>query len=229
MQMTDVEKERCKLAEHIVTEHTVEPTFKPRHQVGVRVLRSTTCFTQIGADDFICRACDHSASFCRRSLIAISVNYGTCAMVFARSTAANGLLFLCSSEVKLSLLEPLLILTDLSRSFTMECLLPDDADVSSLVGVTRRRRHVIDTWRWGRAALSFTEMSFAEFDFLVRHLGQGLAGEVLLLSISKKCGTDMRKWETARKFGIPWLVKRWSSCLAMERSYNHVVYIFANQ
>ena len=140
-------------------------------------------------------------------------------MVFARSTAANGLLFLCSSEVKLSLLEPLLILTDLSRSFTMECLLPDDADVSSLVGVTRRRRHVIDTWRWGRAALSFTEMSSAEFDFLVRHLGQGLAGEVLLLSISKKCGTDMRKWESARKLGIPWLFKRWSSFLAMERCY----------
>ena len=50
MQMTDVEKERCKLAEHIVTEHTVEPTFKPRHQVGVRLLRSTTCSCCDGAD-----------------------------------------------------------------------------------------------------------------------------------------------------------------------------------
>ena len=78
---------------------------------------------------------------------------------------------------------------------------------------------MIDIWPWGRAALSFAEMSFAEFDFLVRHLGQGLAGEVLLLSISKKCGTDMRKWESARKLGIPWLFKRWSSFLAMERCY----------
>ena len=68
-----------------------------------------------------------------------------------------------------------------------------DADDSvSMVGAPPRRRPFIDQYAWGRAALHFAGISVEEHEALARRLGGGGAGEVLLLVIAKKCGTDTR-------------------------------------
>ena len=76
-------------------------------------------------------------------------------------------------------------------------------DSVSMVGVPPRRRQAIDQFAWGRAALHFAGISVEEHEAFARRLGGGGAGEVLLLVIAQKCGTDTRRWQQARELGIP--------------------------
>ena len=99
----------------------------------------------------------------------------------------------------------------------------DADDVASMVGTAPRRRQAIDQYAWGRAALHFAGISVEEHEALARRLGGGGAGEVLLLVIAQKCGTDTRRWQQAKDLGIPWQAKRWTSLTGLQRDYNDAV------
>ena len=101
--------------------------------------------------------------------------------------------------------------------------MPARDDSVSLVGATPRRRAAIDRYPWGRAALDFTGVSFAEHERLARKLGIGAAAEVLLIMITIECGTDEQKWQQARDLGIPWQVKRWRKLSGCMQDYNAAV------
>ena len=78
-----------------------------------------------------------------------------------------------------------------------------DIDVNSLVGGSAGLYVTIDTFEWGRNALSLVGLSDAQFDRLAAQLGGAVAAEVLLLMVSKRCGDNENQWEEAAHLGIP--------------------------
>ena len=98
---------------------------------------------------------------------------------------------------------------------------PDDG--MSLVGGTSHRMAAIDRYPWGRAALDFTGVSFAQHEKLAKKVGTAAAAEVLLMMITNECGTDDRKWRKARNFGIPWQHKTWTFVRSCMEDYNAAV------
>ena len=98
---------------------------------------------------------------------------------------------------------------------------PDDG--MSLVGGTSHRMAAIDRYPWGRAALDFTGVSFAQHEKLAKKVGTAAAAEVLLMMITNECGTDDRKWRKARNFGIPWQHKTWTFVRRYMEHYNAAV------
>ena len=101
--------------------------------------------------------------------------------------------------------------------------MPARDDSVSLVGATPRRRAAIDRYPWGRAALDFTGVSFAEHERLAKKVGIAAAAEVLLVMITNECGTDDRKWQEARDLGIPWQEQGWSFLRGFMEDYNAAV------
>ena len=78
-----------------------------------------------------------------------------------------------------------------------------DIDVNSLVGGSSAFYVTIDTFEWGRNALSLVGLSDAQFDRFVAQLGGAVAAEVLLLMVSKRCGDNKNQWLQAAHLGIP--------------------------
>ena len=76
-----------------------------------------------------------------------------------------------------------------------------DIDVNSLVGGASALYVTIDTFEWGRNALSLVGLSDAQFDRLAAQLGGAVAAEVLLLMVSKRCGDNENQWEEAAALG----------------------------
>ena len=91
-----------------------------------------------------------------------------------------------------------------------------DIDVNSLVGGASALYVTIDTFEWGRDALSLVGLSDAQFDRLAAQLGGAVAAEVLLLMVSKRCGDNENQWEEAAHLGIPLRL----SCKRIQRLQN---------
>ena len=90
----------------------------------------------------------------------------------------------------------------------------------SLMGAAPPSSYSIDDFHWDEAALNFAEFSVAEHESLVQMLGTGCASEVLLISITQKCGSDTRKWKQARKLGIPLQSMRWTHLSGVMENYD---------
>ena len=85
------------------------------------------------------------------------------------------------------------------------------------------RRCSIDTWRWGRSALTYVGMTPAQFEEIVNHIGVHAAGEVVILSCAYLRGPNSEKWSEVRALGIPWQLKNWNGLSALQASYNATV------
>ena len=96
-------------------------------------------------------------------------------------------------------------------------------DAVSMLGANPRKRHAIDHYTWGRAALHFAGISLVEHERLARKLGSRAAAEVLLLAIAQQCGTSLHNWQLAKDLGIPWQEKRWTTLTTLMREYNEAV------
>ena len=91
-----------------------------------------------------------------------------------------------------------------------------DTDVNSLVGGAAALYVTIDTFEWGRDALSLVGLSDAQFERFAAQLGGAVAAEVLLLMVSKRCGDNENQWEEAADLGIPLRL----SCKRIQRLQN---------
>ena len=96
----------------------------------------------------------------------------------------------------------------------------DSDKTLSLMGAAPPSSHSIDDFHWDEAALNFAEFTVADYETLVSKLGTDCASEVLLISVTKKCGSDILKWNEARKLGIPLQSMRWTHLGGLMENYD---------
>ena len=81
----------------------------------------------------------------------------------------------------------------------------------------------IDHFEWGRAALTFIEMSTSIFEEMACKLTSMVAFDVVLLGVAKKCQENPELWEHARSIGIPWGMQSWLKMTHLQDLYNDAV------
>ena len=96
----------------------------------------------------------------------------------------------------------------------------DSDKTLSLMGAAPPSSHSIDDFHWDEAALNFAEFTVADYETLVSKLGTDCASEMLLISVTKKCGSDILKWNEARKLGIPLQSMRWTHLGGLMENYD---------
>ena len=86
-----------------------------------------------------------------------------------------------------------------------------------------KRKHPADEYAWCRACLAFLKIRLEDYENWAQRLGPAIAGEFLLLMVTRRCDEHPILWGVVKTLGIPLQWKTWSSTGKLQHAYNVAV------